>query len=193
MGAPFKSIQAIRQLGIPILTPAAAVAVVEDADLFFCCGTEPISDAIHTITGSPISHVGFLYREQNAVETLESTFTDGVHIGSGSGYLNLGDGACIVARLQDITPEEAEAILKKADTLIGRHYQVGEELEMALHSIIPFMRVKPEWDELFCSGFVEEVLYGTKWPIPLDKSGGNATPVDVWLQPYVIPVCAVVP
>ncbi|MGA8740210.1 MAG: hypothetical protein WB561_03370, partial [Terracidiphilus sp.] len=68
-----------------------------------------------------------------------------------------------------------------------------EEVDMAFHAILPFMLVKAEWDELFCSGLVEETLYGTRWPIPLDKSGGNATPVDIYTQPFVIPVCAVVP
>lgn len=193
MAKPFSSIGQIRTLGIPIVTPAEAAAMVEDADIFACCGTDPAAVAIHAVTGSPISHVGWLFREPSEVGTVESTFTQGVHIGNGNDYLNMGDGACIVARLDGVNSFAASTILQKADSLIGKHYQVAEEIEMALHAIMPFMRVKPTFDELFCSGLIQDCLVGTKWAIPDDRDGGNATPVDVWTQPFVIPICAVIP
>ncbi|MDE2104956.1 MAG: hypothetical protein KGL39_47400 [Patescibacteria group bacterium] len=193
MASLFTSVGRLKQSGIPIVTAAEAAAMSTDADLFFCCGTDPAAVAIHLVTGSPISHCGFLFREDAGLATVESTFTQGVHIGRALDYLQMGDGACIVARLEGMTAETAETLLKKADALIGTHYQVAEEIEMALHTIIPCMRVKPEWDELFCSGLIQDVLRGTEWAIPDDKDGGNATPVDVWSQPFVVPICAVVP
>lgn len=188
MGTPFQN---VKQAGIPLVPYAQAIEQVQDADLFFCCGTDPAAALIHVVTGSPISHTGFLFRDGANIRTIESTFTEGVHIGDGEAYLRMGDGACIIARLSGITPGAADAVLASAKSLIGRHYEVAEEVAMALHALLPLIRIRPDFKEFYCSGLVQEALEGTEWAIPYDKSGGNATPIDVYAQPFVLPLLAV--
>ena len=177
---------------IPAVSSQQARALIQDMDLFFLGGKGgPIDDAIRDVTDSWITHTGFFVRRNNAVFTLESTFTQGTHEGPGAGYLEGGDGPMVICRLAGITDADREALKARAYSLLGRPYEVGEEVCMALHRLWKAIPVHPEQAELFCSGFDQDVLAGSRWALPNDASGGNATPADVYATPFVVPVCAV--
>ena len=178
-------------VAVPSVSPAECTAIVRDCDIFFTCGTDPAAVLIHLVTGSPISHCGFLFRDGATLRTVESTFSEGVHIGEAQHYIEGSDGPFLIGQLKGLTPDAAQLILAQAKALVGRHYEVGEEIAMAFHAFLPFIRVKPEWNELYCSGMIEDAVSNTPWAIPLDRSGGNATPVDVWTFPLLEAVCAV--
>lgn len=187
-----KHLTSLKNSGIPIVSPSEARGLIQDADIFFCCGVNPAALVIRGVTGSILSHTGLLYRDGQNIPTIESTFTQGVHEGNVNDYINCGDGDFIITRLNGITSVEAQFILNQARALIGKHYEVNEEIQMLLNKLCPLFKVEPEYKEYFCSGEVQEALVGTQFAIPDDKDGGNATPEDVWESPFIIPICAVV-
>lgn len=166
--------------------------MVQDGDLGFCAGDAPISRIIERDTDSPWSHVLMLFHENDEIRTLESTFTEGVHVGNAGHYLQLSDGPFVVARLKGLTQGEALSFLGRGFHLIGRGYEVDEEIAMALHRLCKLVPVHPEYKELFCSGLIQDILRNSRYAVSNDADGGNATPEDVWRLPFLEPVCAVV-
>lgn len=176
---------------IPRVTIEQAMALIEDGDLGFCQGQAIIGDFIEDITHSPWSHVVMLFRRDGQLRTLESTFTAGVHVGSAQHYLEQSDGPFAIARFQGLSQPEAEKFLDKGLSLVGRHYEVMEEVAMALHRLSKEIPVHPEYKNLFCSGLIQDIFRDSAYNIPDDASGGNATPEDVWRSPKLQPICGV--
>lgn len=179
---------------VPVVTPQVARTLIQDADLFALGGhaDNPIDDAIRAVTQSWITHCGMFVRKSgDSVFTLESTFEDGVHAGGAASYLEGGDGPLLICRLKGMTPVAAANLIARGQALIGKKYEVGEEVEMALHRLCALVPVHPEYKRLFCSGFLQDVLRGSPWQLANDASGGNATPADVYAEPFVVPVCGV--
>lgn len=175
------------------VTPQEARALIQDADFFFTGGhaINPIDLAIKKVEDGWATHCGMFVIRNNAVFTLESTFLDGVHEGQGAKYLEGGDGPLVICRLQGVTPIAAQGLIARGEALIGRRYEVGEEAAMALHRLWAGIPVHPEWKDLFCSGFLQDVCRGTPWQMAMDASGGNATPIDIFREAFVVPVCGV--
>lgn len=192
------ALQSVVGSGIPIVSARTCAEMIEPGlvYLFFCCGTQPPALVIRLVTGSSLSHTGFGFRDTDSrLKTIESTFTEGVHEGDLTGYINDGDGPFILCAIDGMTPELAAKVLASARSLIGRRYEVGEEIEMLLHHFDPLIAVHAETRELFCSGEVGDALNmlpSTPWPVPNDATGGNPTPADIWNLPFVKPLCAVV-
>lgn len=195
MAQDFQKIQDLIASGVPSVTMDRCLMLAQDMDQFYCCGDDPPAWAIKMVTGSSLSHVGSLYWDRPNLRTLETTFTKNMHQGYAEGYLKGQDGPFILARLAGMTPSYQTLLLTRALELVGKKYEVGEEVEMLLHKLCPLFKVQAEYRELFCSGEQQDILTfpGTPWVVPNDPSGGNSTPVDLWRLPFVQPVCVVMP
>ena len=190
------SLTSVAQSGIPLVSADTCARRIEPGWVyqFFCCGEDPAALAIRLVTGSILSHTGFVYRLGGKLHTIESTFTKGVHEGDPGGYMRDGDGPFILCQWHSMTPVLSGTLIANAKSLIGKHYEIGEEVEMLLHHFDGLIPVHAEYREYFCSGMVAEasnMIPETPWPFPLDASGGNPTPVDCWNLPFVEPICAV--
>lgn len=161
------------------------------SDLIFCCGREAISKEIEAITHSPFSHVLMAWLPDGATQwlTLESTFHRGVHVGKLSDYVDTYDGDLVMTRRTVLTDAEKMSALNVGLSVLGNAYDWQQEVSIAAHRLIHALPIERPQKEFYCSGLQYFMSLAT--PYPLRRPGVNyPTPEDLWIDPTVIPICA---
>ena len=164
---------------------------LEWGDLIFCCGRKEISKEIETVTHSPFSHVLMAWLPDGATQwlTIESTFHRGVHVGKLSDYVDDYGGDLVMARRQVLTPDEKMSALNVGLNVLEDAYDWQQEVTMVAHRLLHALPIQMPQKEFFCSGLQYFMSLAT--PHPLRRPGENyPTPEDLWLDPTVIPICA---
>ena len=159
--------------------------------MIFCCGRAAISKEIETITISPFSHVLMAWLPGGATQwlTLESTFHRGVHVGKLSDYVDAYDGDLVMARRQVLTAAEKMSALNVGLSVLEDAYDWQQEVSIAAHRLIHALPIDRPQKEFYCSGLQYFMSLAT--PHPLRRPGANyPTPEDLWIDPTVIPICA---
>ena len=186
-------IASIRDSGIPRVDAAGFLAACKTGDFVFCQGKYLESRGIEAETGSCLSHVLTVWRDDWITDwlTLEATIDRGVHVGLLSDYVNKYDGDLVLCRREVLSEEQIWRGIDAGLQLLDDKYDVTEEIQMAAHKLLPFLRVDAGRKTLFCSAYEQRMSVGTG--IPLVWTGaGDPTPEDNWRDPTVWPVCALV-
>ncbi len=160
-------------------------------DLIFCCGQEAISQEIETVTRSPFSHVLMAWLPDGATQwlTLESTFHRGVHVGKLSDYVDAYDGDLVMARREVLTAAEKVSALDAGLGVLEDGYDWRQEVSIAAHRLVHALPIVRPQKEFYCSGLQYLMSLATRYP--LRRPGANyPTPEDLWIDPTVIPICA---
>jgi hypothetical protein len=164
---------------------------LEWGDLIFCCGQEEISKEIEAITHSPFSHVLMVWLPDGATQwlTLESTFHRGGHVGKLSDYVDAYDGDLVMARRKVLTTAEKLAALNVGLNVLEDAYDWQQEVSLVAHKLIRVLPIERPQKEFYCSGLQYFMSLATSYP--LRRPGANyPTPEDLWIDPTVIPICA---
>lgn len=160
-------------------------------DLIFCCGEAAISKQIETLTDSPFSHVLMAWLPDGGTQwlTLESTFHRGVHVGKLSDYVDAYDGDLVMARREVLTAAEKMASLNAGLGVLEDGYDWRQEVSIAAHRLVHALPIVRPQKEFYCSGLQYLMSLSTRYP--LRRPGANyPTPEDLWVDPTVIPICA---
>ncbi|MES2220862.1 MAG: hypothetical protein V4587_07840 [Acidobacteriota bacterium] len=160
-------------------------------DLIFCCGEAAISKQIETVTDSPFSHVLMAWLPDSTTRwlTLESTFHRGVHVGKLSDYVDAYNGDLVMARREVLTAAEKLAALNAGLGVLEDGYDWRQEVSIAAHRLVHALPIVRPQKEFYCSGLQYLMSLSTRFP--LRRPGENyPTPEDLWLDPTVIPICA---
>jgi hypothetical protein len=184
-------IDSVESSGIRKVDKVEFYEQLEWGDLIFCSGREAISKQIETITRSPFSHVLMAWLPSGATQwlTLESTFHRGVHIGKLSDYVDAYDGDLVMARRPMLTVAEKMRALNAGLSVLEDAYDWRQEVSIAAHSLIHVLPIERPQKEFYCSGLQYFMSLAT--PYPLRRPGANyPTPEDLWIDPTVIPICA---
>lgn len=166
---------------------------VRSGDLLFCCGRGYISRAIEDFTESPFSHVLMTWLPPDADEwlTLESTAERGVHIGRLSTYIDSYDGDLVLARRPLLSEQEIRRARDAGLRVLDDAYDWRQEVSVLAHRLLKCVPVEIPQDEYYCSGLQYMMSLATEYP--LQRPGPNyPTPEDVWSDPTVVAVCALV-
>jgi hypothetical protein len=185
-------IQSIAASGIAKVSKAEMYQSIRFGDLFFCSGREMVSKGIEAVTGSPFSHVGFLWLPNNATEwlTLEATIQHGVHVGRFADYADSYNGDIAIARRGALPESDQYRMLNKGFTLLDFAYDWQQEATIVAHKLIAALPVIHPKQEYYCSGLMWALSLVSS--LPLQKPSVNfPTPEDNWTDPSVEPVCAV--
>lgn len=184
-------IDSVKSSGIRQVDKFEFYEQLEWGDLIFCSGREAISKEIEAITRSPFSHVLMAWLPEGATQwlTLESTFHRGVHVGKLSDYVDAYDGDLVMARRQVLTAAEKMLALNVGLGALGDAYDWQQEVSLAAHRLIHPLPIDKPQKEFYCSGLQYFMSLAT--PYPLRRPGANyPTPEDLWIDPTVIPICA---
>lgn len=186
-------IDSVATSSIPRATRDEFLAKCRTGMVIFCQGKYKISEGIEWFTHSPWSHVGTLIWIEALQEwgVLEATADHGVHIGHLDHYLDEYDGDIVLADAPELTESDIRIMLKKQFGLVGEGYDLRQEASMVAHKLIAEFPIVEGKHELFCSGLYE--VGRAAIPAPLQFSGpGMASPEQVWTDPSIVPICAMV-
>ena len=164
---------------------------LEWGDLIFCSGQEEISKDIETVTHSPFSHVLMAWLPGGATQwlTLGSTFHRGVHVGKLSDYVDAYDGDLVMTRRPALTTVEKMSALNVGLSVLEDAYDWRQEVSIVAHSLVHALPIERPQKEYYCSGLQYFMSLATSHP--LRRPGANyPTPEDLWMDPTVIPICA---
>jgi hypothetical protein len=181
----------VESSGIRQVDKSAFYEQLEWGDLIFCCGQEKISREIEMITHSPFSHVLMAWLPGGATQwlTLESTFHRGVHVGKLSDYVDGYDGDLVMTRRRVLTAAEKMSALNVGLGVLEDAYDWQQELSITAHRLIHALPIERPQKEFYCSGLQYFMSLAT--PYPLRRPEANyPTPEDLWIDPTVIPICA---
>lgn len=158
-----------------------------------CSGQYDISKGIEKFTGSPWSHVATLIwiEPAQAWGVLEATKGHGVHIGHLDHYLDTYNGDIVLTDVPELTIADKLTMLETQFALIDDGYDTEQEVSMVAHKLIKLFPVIEGKNELFCSGLYEVGRAKTSKPL-LWRGPGMASPEQVWTDPSIVPVCALV-
>jgi hypothetical protein len=176
--------------GLPLLTKEEFVAQIKDGDMLFLGGDYLISHLIEKRTGSPWSHVGMLFTEQNtkAVLCLEAVHEAGIRIGSLDHYMNHYKGTAILARIPTASYEQFKKALNVGILKLDGGYDTNQLLQIGAQAVLPFVKPTSSDDSAFCSGLMEIVW--TAAGVQLNHNAhGNLSPEELWNQPLVVGIC----
>jgi hypothetical protein len=186
-------IESVASSNIPKVTKTAFYAACKPGMPIFCQGKYPISLGIEKFTGSPFSHVATLFY-LDAVHrwaVLEATKDHGVHIGHLDYYTDTYDGDLVLCSTPSLQSADYGSLLTAQFDLVDDAYDTGQEVSMVAHKLISAVPVKVSRKEYFCSGLYEQGRRSTH--LPLTYSGpGMANPEQVWCDPSIVPVCALI-
>jgi len=164
---------------------------VRSGDLLFCCGHADISKAIEDLTDSPFSHVlmTWLPPDADAWLTIESTFHRGVHVGKLASYVDGYDGDLVLARRPGLSEAEMRKARDAGLRVLDDGYDWMQEVSIVGHRLMKCIPVEIPRREYYCSGLQYWMSLATRYP--LRRPGVNyPTPEDLWVDPTVVPVCA---
>lgn len=186
-------IQAVKTSRIPQASKEEFYACAKSGMPIFCQGKYAISHAIEDFTGSPFSHVGTLiyFREIDRWGVIEATKDHGVHIGHLSYYTDVYEGDIVLATTPALPFSDYDKLLAAQFDLLDDGYDTGQELSMVAHKLLRAYPICMGKHEFFCSGLYEQGRKATS--LPLEYAGpGMANPEQVWTDPSIVPVCALV-
>ena len=153
------------------------VAAARPADMIFEWSEDLIADAIEAITDGP-SHViqlaTFPQFDPQMYE-FEAVFAFGVRLLPISHYSH-DKGWRVLCRRTGMTASDVQTVTGRALTMLGRQYEVVEELEIAASKIAPWVKIGETDDRVFCSGLVQYNFATSSVAFP-PVPEGNATPV----------------
>lgn len=183
---------------IPIESWAGMTARALPGDAIFFWNRKPISYAIEEITEIDAngkeqpgpSHVIQLARFSESLQwfEFESVFLFGCRMLPLSHYATSAS-RMLLARRQGATVEDVRAATGAALDALGRPYELKEEVEIALHRILPFAPVNATANALYCSGYLANNWRRTAVPYGPARFGGNPTPMDCLMDARTGPVC----
>jgi hypothetical protein len=159
----------------------------------FCQGRYGISVGIEKFTDSPFSHVATLiyFAEIQRWGVIEATKDHGVHIGHLDYYLDTYNGDLVLASTPALSAADYTKLMQTQFDLVDDAYDIGQEASMVAHKLCSAFPVHIDKNEYFCSGLYQQGRKATS--LPLKFSGpGMATPEEVWTDPSIVPVCALV-
>lgn len=152
---------------------------IKPADIILMKGSSPISREIEFITQSQFSHVALIFDPEKML-TIEATPNGVIH-----GDLTKYTGCSSVFRLNEITEEQSEKILKFAEQQLGKPYDYEELIELFLKYVFHILTNDFEKGRYICSTFVNSAYLSagirlTKVNIP--------SPEDIFDSPLLIKV-----
>lgn len=185
-------IDSVKGSSIPKVDKAAFYAACKPGMPIFCQGEYPISLGIERFTASPFSHVATLFY-LHAVDrwaVIEATKEHGVHVGHLDYYIDQYKGDLVLAATPALSDADYTALLQAQFDLVDDAYDTGQEISMVANKLF-HLPIRVGRKEFFCSGLYEEGRRSTS--VPLAYSGpGMANPEQVWRDPSIVPVCALV-
>jgi hypothetical protein len=185
-------IDSIRSSAMPRVNKAEFYAQCRPGRVLFCEGNYEISRDIEAFTRSPFSHVATLLSFPfGRWGVLEATMHHGVHIGLLDYYVEKYNGDLAIAETPLLDGADVSALLETQFELIDDRYDVGQELSMVAHKLLRVYPIHVDRNEYFCSGLYEQGRKATRAPL-LWKGPGMASPEQVWTDPSIVPVCALV-
>jgi hypothetical protein len=108
----------------------------------------------------------------------------------------------MLARRPGLSDLQKTAMLNTGLSLLDDHYDWQGEVSIAARKLLKCFPVVEPKNELFCSGLVyaesltpapANLPAGVTWLPPLQRPGPNyPTPEDIWTDPTVVPVCALI-
>lgn len=172
-------------------------AKLRSGDILFASGNYLVSEAIRTVTNSPWSHAGIVFR-MNSIERillLESVEDMGVRFVPLSKYLSDYEnkqpyqGRIVLARCGDLTPSAVTALAKFGISELTRPYDKDEIAKIIARIALGYGR-KERDREYICSELVYECFLraGIKFPY---NSDGFISPEDIWKDKRISPVCRI--
>jgi hypothetical protein len=160
----------------PEVTWDELVAAAKPGDLIFEWSDNPIANMIEAVTAGP-SHIiqlaafpGF----DSQMYEFEAVFAFGVRLLPISHY-SFDKGWRVLCRRRGMTASDVQIVTGRALTMLGRQYEVVEELEIAVQKIAPWIKVGVTENRVFCSGLIQYNFAVSSVAFP--AFAGNATPV----------------
>ena len=169
--------------------------VVRTGDYLLEWNTTPISYSIEEITERVVngheehgpSHVvnpcDFPEYSDEFYE-MEAVFIYGCRLLPLSHYAK-SKNRMLLCRRKGATPEDISKAIGTGLGLLGRGYEIKEELEIALHTLVPwhpFQQIHPTENHIFCSELTQYMWQQTSVPFGPAKDGGNRTPMGLMLD-----------
>lgn len=188
-------IQSIQQSGIRLVTKDQFYRELQWGDMIFCSGQAHISKVIEGFTKSIWSHVLMVWLPfpHGPWLTLEATIERGVHVGLLSDYTNSQDGPIVIAR-RDLTEAQRAEQLIIGLNLVDYKYDWEQEVTTAAHKLLKCLPVAHPNQALYCSG-LEYVQAASVAPYAYKLDAEHPcmpSPEDIWIDPSVIAVCALI-
>jgi hypothetical protein len=186
-------IESVAASSTPKFTKDQLLKCLMPGMVIFCEGEYDISKGIEAFTNSPFSHVATVLEVPSIqrLGVLEATKDHGVHIGKLDYYLDGYKGNIVLADAPALQFADITKLLQAQFDLIDDGYDIGQEVSMVAHRLISAFPVHVDKGEYFCSGLYQQGRKATS--LPLKFSGpGMATPEDVWTDPSIVPICALV-
>lgn len=169
------------------------VTAAKPADMIFEWSENLIADVIELVTHGP-SHViqlaNFPLLDAQTYE-FEAVFGFGVRLLPLSHYSH-ARGWRVLCRRTGITSEDVPMVTGRALTMLGRQYEVVEELQIAASKLAPWVHVDKTDNRVFCSGLVQYNFSGSSVPFGAVPAG-NATPIFLFEDPGTEVVCKCAP
>lgn len=183
-------IRQVRGSAIPAVAKDDFWSSLREGYLLFCSGRAAISDAIEDATHSPWSHVAMVVRIYDQWCVLEAVFGHGVTFTPIWQYIDRYDGDLVLCKrvVNGADVNQGAAILKGIE-LLGRDYAVAGLVKEGLHRIFTALPAEMNDRQCYCSGLQWLMSQSTPYPFPSPK-GGAPAPEDEYVDPTVIPVCA---
>ncbi len=188
-----RKIDSIAGSGITRVNAEQFLAACKTGDMVFCQGKYVESQVIEGVTGSCLSHVLMIWRDDWISQwlTLEATIDKGVHIGLLADYVTKYDGDLVLCRREVLTEEQIWRGLDAGLALLDDSYDVAEEIQIAAHKLLPWVHEDAGRKKLFCSALQQRISEATGVPL-IWMGEGDPTPEDNWRDTTVWPVCALI-
>ena len=110
-------------------------------------------------------------------------------MGKLSDYVDAYDGDLVITRRPVLTTAEKMSALNVGLSVLEDAYDWRQEVSIAAHSLVHALPIERPQKEYYCSGLQYFMSLATSHP--LRRPGTNyPTPEDLWMDPTVIPICA---
>jgi hypothetical protein len=175
-----------------MVTRAQFWTALRAGDMVFCEGMTRIIDAgIKLETGSCLTHVLSVWLDGSVWTTVEATIQRGVHCSQFSDYVDGYNGNLVIARRPILTPADLRAERDAMLALLDEAYDWQQEATIVAHNLIKALPVLTTRKECYCSGLMYQGSLSSGAPLAASNVQGEMpTPEDIWLDPSVAPICA---
>jgi Permuted papain-like amidase enzyme, YaeF/YiiX, C92 family len=166
---------------------------VQPGDLLFVSGVAAISHGIQLMTGSPWSHVAFVWCPESGNQrlTIEATIDRGVHVGLLKDYVDGSNAAIALGRTRALTLNDQYIAMNAGLGVLDDGYDWQQEVSITARKLVGMLPLIQPKKEFYCSGLQYFMRLGTS--LPLQKPQANMpTPEDNWTDPSVEAVCLMV-
>lgn len=186
------------QIGkMPVASYEEIRTKLRSGDILFASGDYLVSEAIRTMTNSPWSHVGIVFR-MNSIERillLESVEDMGVRFAPMSKYLSDYEngapyqGKIVLARCSDIMPSAVAELAKFGINELTRPYDKDEIAKIIARIALGYGR-KERDREYICSELVYECFLRANIKFGYNPDG-FISPEDIWKDKRISLVCRI--